>query len=132
MASSFGRSVDASGPKMLQLAGEVADGVIINTGVTPEIVRDSITQVRLGAERALDDVDMWGLPLTNVRDDRAVAVDEVAMTLASAGSHLSRFGTAGKHVPPISSDCSRTSGLTMRIRRLHRRRRVPASQSTTT
>ena len=93
----------ASGPKMLQLAGEVADGVIINTGVTPEIVRDSIAQVRLGAERAgrrLDDVDMWWLPLTNIRNDRAAAVDEIAMTLASAGSHLSRFGTAGKHVPP--------------------------------
>ena len=93
----------ASGPKMLQLAGEVADGVIINTGVTPDIVRDSIAQVRLGAERAgrlLDDVDMWWLPLTNIRNNRAAAVDEIAMTLASVGSHLSRFGTAGKHVPP--------------------------------
>ena len=93
----------ASGPKMLQLAGEIGDGVIINTGVTPEIVRDSIAQVRLGAERAgrsLDDIDMWWLPLTNIRADRSVAIDEIAMTLASAGSHLSRFGTVGKHVPP--------------------------------
>src|SRR5205085_7838157 len=31
----------ASGPKTLQLAGEIADGVVINTGLTPEIVRDS-------------------------------------------------------------------------------------------
>ena len=93
----------ASGPRMLRLAGEIADGVIINTGLTPEIVRDSIAQVRAGAMaagRTLDDVDLWWLPVTNVREDRAAAIDEIAMTLASAGSHLSRFTTEGKHIPP--------------------------------
>jgi 5,10-methylenetetrahydromethanopterin reductase len=93
----------ASGPKMLELAGEIADGVIINTGLTPPIIRDSIAQVRAGAERAgrrLEDVDMWWLPLTNLRPDRAAAIDEIAMTLASAGSHIARFGIEGKHVPP--------------------------------
>ena len=92
----------ASGPRMLRLAGEIADGVIINTGLTPDIVRDSIARVRAGAEaagRRLEDVDLWWLPVANVRGDRAAAIDEVAMTLASAGSHLSRFTTEGKHVP---------------------------------
>ena len=28
-----------------------------------------------------------------------MAIDEIAMTLASAGSHLSRFTTEGKHIP---------------------------------
>ena len=92
----------ASGPKTLQLAGEIADGVVINTGLMPEIVRDSIEQLKIGCARAgrsIDDVDMWWLPLTNVGSDRAKAVDEIAMTLASAGSHLSRFTVAGKHIP---------------------------------
>ncbi len=92
----------ASGPKTLQLAGEIADGVVINTGLIPEIIRDSIEQVKIGCARAgrsLDEIDMWWLPLTNVRDDKATAIDEIAMTLASAGSHLSRFTTAGKHIP---------------------------------
>ena len=92
----------ASGPRMLELAGEIADGVIINTGLTPGIVRDSIARVRAGAEaagRRLEDVDLWWLPVANVRGDRAAAIDEVAMTLASAGSHLSRFTTEGKHIP---------------------------------
>src|SRR5436190_6095594 len=92
----------ASGPKTLQLAGEIADGVVINTGLTPEIVRDSIEQVKIGCTRAgrkIDDLDMWWLPLTNVGTDRAKAVDEIAMTLASAGSHLSRFTVKGKHIP---------------------------------
>ena len=92
----------ASGPKTLQLAGEIADGVVINTGLTPEIIRDSIAQVKIGCERAgrnIGNVDMWWLPLTNVGSDRSKTIDEIAMTLASAGSHLSRFTVQGKHIP---------------------------------
>ncbi len=94
--------IAASGPRTLQLAGQIADGVVINTGLLPEIIRDSIEQVKIGcarASRSIDDVDMWWLPLTNIADDQATAIDEIAMTLASAGSHLSRFTTRGKHVP---------------------------------
>jgi alkanesulfonate monooxygenase SsuD/methylene tetrahydromethanopterin reductase-like flavin-dependent oxidoreductase (luciferase family) len=97
----------ASGPKTLQLAGEIADGVVINTGLTPEIIRDSIAQVRIGCERAGRDigaVDMWWLPLTCVDDDRERALHKVAPTLASAGSHLTRLTTRGKHVPPELMD----------------------------
>jgi 5,10-methylenetetrahydromethanopterin reductase len=97
----------ASGPKTLQLAGEIADGVVINTGLTPDIIRDSIEQVRIGCTRADRDigaVDMWWLPLTCVDDDRDRALHLVAPTLASAGSHLSRFTTRGKHIPPDLMD----------------------------
>ena len=97
----------ASGPKTLQLAGEIADGVVINTGLTPEIIRDSIAQVRIGAERAgrdLSAVDMWWLPLTCIDDDYQRALHKVAPTLASAGSHLTRLATKGKHVPPELMD----------------------------
>jgi len=92
----------ASGPKALQLAGETADGVIINTGLLPEIVKDSIEQVRIGCERAgrdVGEVDMWWLPLTNIDSNRERAINEIAPTLASAGSHMSRFTTKGKHIP---------------------------------
>jgi 5,10-methylenetetrahydromethanopterin reductase len=88
----------ASGPKTLQLAGEIADGVVINTGLAPDIIRDSIAQVRIGA------VDMWWLPLTCIDDDYARALDKVAPTLASAGSHLTRLSSKGKHVPPELTD----------------------------
>src|SRR4030095_1191527 len=42
----------ASGPKTLRLAGRIADGAVIRTGLTPEIVRDSIAQVHAGAREA--------------------------------------------------------------------------------
>jgi 5,10-methylenetetrahydromethanopterin reductase len=93
----------ASGPKTLRLAGQIADGVVIRTGLLPEIVRDSIGQVRTGAQEAGRDpeaIDMWWWPDVNVASSYREAVDEIKMSLAVAGNHLSRFTTEGKHIPP--------------------------------
>jgi 5,10-methylenetetrahydromethanopterin reductase len=95
--------IAASGPKTLQLAGEIGDGVVINTGLAPEVIRDTINQVKVGCARAgrnIDDVDMWWIPQANIADTKEQAIDEIAMTLASAGSQLSRFTLEGKHLPP--------------------------------
>lgn len=45
--------VAATGPKMLELAGRIADGVILMNGVAPEFIRDATRIVREG-ERAAD------------------------------------------------------------------------------
>jgi 5,10-methylenetetrahydromethanopterin reductase len=93
----------ASGPKTLRLAGRIADGVVIRTGITPEIVRDSIAQVRAGAQEAGRDarsIDMWWWPDVNVAPSYREGVEEIKMSLAAAGNHLSRFTTEGKHIPP--------------------------------
>ncbi len=93
----------ASGPKTLRLAGQIADGVVIRTGILPEIVRDSIAQVREGAREAGRDpsaVDLWWWPDVNVAGSYREAVEEIKMSLAAAGNHLSRFTTEGKHIPP--------------------------------
>jgi alkanesulfonate monooxygenase SsuD/methylene tetrahydromethanopterin reductase-like flavin-dependent oxidoreductase (luciferase family) len=44
--------VSASGPKMLELAGEIADGVILFGAVGPSLIRFCMDHVRAGAERA--------------------------------------------------------------------------------
>lgn len=41
-----------SGPKMLELAGEIADGVVLNALTSPEYVRNAVTIVRDSAKRA--------------------------------------------------------------------------------
>ena len=41
----------ALGPKMLQLAGEIADGVLLNW-IPPEAIPQSIRQIEIGAQRA--------------------------------------------------------------------------------
>ncbi len=93
----------ASGPKTLRLAGLIADGAIVRTGLTPEIVRDSIAQVRAGAQEAGRDpaeIDLWWWPDVNVGESYGAAVEEIKTSLAMAGNHLTRFTTEGKHVPP--------------------------------
>jgi 5,10-methylenetetrahydromethanopterin reductase len=52
--------IGATGPKMLELAGEIADGVVLNYVVSVDYIRRAIELVRRGAEKAgktLDDVD---------------------------------------------------------------------------
>lgn len=93
----------ASGPKTLHLAGQIADGVVIRTGITPEIIRDSLAQVHAGAKEAGRDpneIDIWWWPDVNVADNYKDAVREITMSLAAAGNHMSRFTTEGKHIPP--------------------------------
>jgi len=93
----------ASGPKTLRLAGRIADGVVIRTGIAPEIVRDSIAQVEAGAREAGRDpagLDLWWWPDVNVAASYREGVEEIKMSLAAAGNHLSRFTTEGKHIPP--------------------------------
>ena len=93
----------ASGPKTLHLAGQIADGVVIRTGITPEIIRHSIAQVHAGAREAGRDpgeIEMWWWPDINIAGSYREAVAEITMSLAAAGNHLSRFTTEGKHIPP--------------------------------
>lgn len=103
----------ASGPKTLRLAGAIADGVVIRTGLLPEIVRDSIAQVRAGAVEAgrdPDAIDCWWWPDVNIAAGYREAVDEIKMSLAMAGNHLTRFTTEGKHIPPELLPKIRTLG----------------------
>jgi 5,10-methylenetetrahydromethanopterin reductase len=54
--------IGATGPKMLELAGEIADGVIINANLSPAHVRESLDHIEIGAKRVgrrLDDIDTW-------------------------------------------------------------------------
>ncbi|MCX4458239.1 LLM class flavin-dependent oxidoreductase [Streptomyces sp. NBC_01340] len=52
----------ASGPKNLRLAGEIADGVILLSGVSPRTLQGATARVREGAEVAGRDADR--VPLT--------------------------------------------------------------------
>jgi len=47
----------AVGPRTLQLAGALADGVLLNYGAPPEYVRWAVAQLREGAERAGRDAE---------------------------------------------------------------------------
>ncbi|MBI4589703.1 MAG: LLM class F420-dependent oxidoreductase [Candidatus Rokubacteria bacterium] len=61
----------ALGPQMLQLAGEIADGVLLNW-IPPEAIPRSIQQIEIGARRAgrsLADFEIAAFIRTSVTDD---------------------------------------------------------------
>lgn len=95
--------IAGSGPRTLELAGELGDGVVVFTGLLPEVVADSIERVRAGAERSgrsLEALDLWWFHWAAVADSREAAVESLKMSLASGAKHLARFTTRGKHIPP--------------------------------
>ncbi len=72
--------VAASGPKALRLAGEVADGAIIQVGCDPAIVRAAVGTVRQAAAKAGRDPDavkVVASVFAVVSDDRRADMDRV-------------------------------------------------------
>jgi len=102
--------LSAEGPRTLELAGEIADGVIVNVGLEPALVRDAVAHVHAGARRAGRDpgsIDLWTMVRANVTDDVAAGIDEIRMELASNAHHVFRFTLEGKHVPAELADAIR-------------------------
>lgn len=66
----------ATGPKMQALAGELADGVIVVTGLEPELVRATLERIGAGAAadgRRVDELDVCFGTYAHVTADRAEA-----------------------------------------------------------
>lgn len=94
--------VTAEGPRTLRMAGRAADGVVMHTAATPEIVAESVTAVHEGAREAgrnAADVDVWVFIKLGIADTREEAVDGIKMSLAASVNHAFRHSIEDKHVP---------------------------------
>jgi 5,10-methylenetetrahydromethanopterin reductase len=92
----------AEGPRTLELAGRVADGVIVGLGLTPDVIRLALEAIQRGAKsagRSLADLDVWWFAKTNVADTREAALGPIKMALAASANHAFRFTLDGKAVP---------------------------------
>jgi 5,10-methylenetetrahydromethanopterin reductase len=70
--------IGATGPKMMELTGEIADGVVLNYCVPPEYNNQAIERLEVGAKRAnrsLDDIDRPQLVVCSVDMDEDKALD---------------------------------------------------------
>ncbi|MCS6907759.1 MAG: LLM class flavin-dependent oxidoreductase [Anaerolineales bacterium] len=72
--------IGATGDQMLELAGEIADGVVLNYVVSTDYIRRAVERVKAGAERAgrkLEDIDRPELLVCSLSDeDPAAAMAE--------------------------------------------------------
>ncbi len=70
--------VGATGPQMMGLTGEIADGVVLNYLVSPKYNESALSQLEIGARKAgktVDDVDRPQLVVCSVDKDRQKALD---------------------------------------------------------
>jgi 5,10-methylenetetrahydromethanopterin reductase len=70
--------IGATGPKMMELTGEIADGVVLNYCVPPEYNDQALERMEVGAKRAgrtLDSLDRPQLIVCSVDHDRQAAFD---------------------------------------------------------
>ena len=70
--------IGATGPKMMALTGEIADGAVLNYLVSPKYNDMAMAQLEIGAKKAgksIDDVDRPQLVVCSVDSDRAQALD---------------------------------------------------------
>ena len=70
--------IGATGMKMMELTGEIADGVVLNYLVSPTYNRRAMEALERGAARAgrsVDDLDRPQLVVCSVDDDRQAALD---------------------------------------------------------
>lgn len=70
--------IGATGMKMMELAGEIADGALLNYMVGPAYNRQAMEALAAGAARAgrsIDDIDRPQLVVCSLDNDRTVALD---------------------------------------------------------
>ena len=76
----------ATGPKMLELAGEICDGVCLNYGVSVDYVKWAIALVEKGAQKAgktIQDVDLPELMVVSMSDEDPDAALHAGKKLAA-------------------------------------------------
>jgi 5,10-methylenetetrahydromethanopterin reductase len=70
--------IGATGMQMMELTGEIADGVVLNYLVSPDYNRRALEHLQVGLDksgRSLDDIDRPQLVVCSVHEDRATALD---------------------------------------------------------
>jgi len=70
--------VGATGMKMMELTGEIADGVVLNYLVSPEYNKRAMEHLEIGASKAgrsIDEIDRPQLVVCSLAEDRKEALD---------------------------------------------------------
>jgi 5,10-methylenetetrahydromethanopterin reductase len=70
--------IGATGPQMMELTGEIADGAVLNYCVPPEYNIHALEQLERGAAKAgrsMDEIDRPQLIVCSVHEDRKTALD---------------------------------------------------------
>lgn len=96
--------IGATGLKMMELTGEIADGVVLNYCVPPEYNHQALEALERGAKRAgrkLDDIDRPQLVVCSVDNDRDKALDTTRELLTQYLAQQPHIAKASGVAPEI-------------------------------
>jgi 5,10-methylenetetrahydromethanopterin reductase len=92
----------ASGPRVLQLAGELADGVLVESGVSEDAVAYAMRNLEIGARvsgRDLETLKIWWYVKSSISEDRDEAADQALAPAAASGALVLGTRPAQREVP---------------------------------
>ncbi|MBM3136708.1 MAG: LLM class flavin-dependent oxidoreductase [Chloroflexi bacterium] len=96
--------IGATGDKMMEMTGEIADGVVLNYCVPPEYNNNAMEMLASGvkkAGRSLDDIDRPQLVVCSVDDDEEKAIDttrELLTQYLAQQPHIAKASGVSKDV----------------------------------
>jgi 5,10-methylenetetrahydromethanopterin reductase len=92
----------AEGPRTLELAGRIAQGVVLSNSLTKEALERNLAHVRRGATaagRTLDDLEIWCMANVVPAESEAEGIQQIRSVLAGTANHVFRFTVDGKGLP---------------------------------
>ena len=99
--------IGATGLKMMELTGEIADGVVLNYCVPPEYNREALEALKVGAQRAgrkWEDLDRPQLVVCSVDPDRGKALDTTRALLTQYLAQQPHIAQASGVAPEIVAE----------------------------
>ena len=105
--------IGATGPQMMELTGEIADGAVLNYCVPPEYNIEAMEQLERGAARAgrsIDAIDRPQLIVCSVHDDRKTALDGARELLTQYLAQQPHIAKASGVKPEVVQQIQATLG----------------------
>ena len=99
--------IGATGSKMMELTGEIADGVVLNYCVPPEYNDEALASLEAGARRAgrrMEDLDRPQLIVCSVDHDREKALDSTRQLLTQYLAQQPHIAQASGVAPEVVAE----------------------------
>jgi len=96
--------IGATGMKMMELTGEIADGIVLNYCVPPEYNDQAMKHLQIGADKAgrsMDEIDRPQLVVCSVHEDRKTALDGARELLTQYLAQQPHIAKASQFDPEV-------------------------------
>jgi 5,10-methylenetetrahydromethanopterin reductase len=114
--------IGATGPQMLELTGEIADGAVLNYCVPPSYNDMAMEQLENGARkvgRAIDDIDRPQLIVCSVHEDRDTAIRNAKELLTQYLAQQPHIAKASGVSPTVVAQVQETLGWPATKEQIH-------------